>query len=96
MSKLKKVKWKWDWGVYAPFCPYCGEFAYEEDCCAFCEKEYKWVDKSKDRQVTVGEYTVVQESNNHISIFKGRRQVFHAPCTKKLSKRKLKDLVAFL
>lgn len=89
----KKVKWRWDMGVYVPFCPYCDEFAYEEDCCVFCEKEYIWVDKSKDREVKVGEYTVVQASNKHISIYKGNRAVSHMSCTKRKSKRQLKKMV---
>jgi hypothetical protein len=67
---MKKVKWMWDWECYVPFCPYCYEIAYEKDHCVFCKKEYKWVDKSKIRKVTVGKYTVVQASNKHITIMK--------------------------
>ena len=92
---MKKVKWQWDWGVYAPFCPYCNEPAYEKDRCVFCNKEYKWVDKSKDRKVTVGEYTVVQLSNNHITRVKDGRMVYHASCTKKKSDEELKEHIAF-
>lgn len=87
---MKKVKWRWDWGVYVPFCPYCDELAYEKDHCVFCMKEYKWVDKSKERIVTVDDYTIVQASNNHIHICKGERIVMHISCTKKMSKRKLR------
>lgn len=93
VRKTKKVKWRWDYGVYVPLCPYCNELAYEKDHCVFCEKEYKWVDKSKERMVTVGEYTVVQASNNHITIVKGDRRVMHASCTKRMSKRQLKKMV---
>ena len=94
---MKKVEWRrWYGDILYPFCPYCGEFAYEKDHCVFCEKEYKWVQRGrKGRVVTVGEYTVVQTSNNHISITKGDRMVYHAQCTKRLSKRKLKKQVAF-
>ena len=91
---MKEVKWQWDSGVYAPFCPYCNELAYEEDYCVFCNKEYKWVYKSKYRVVTVGEYTVVQASNNHITIVKDGRMVCHASCTKKKSDEELKEMVA--
>ena len=90
---MKKVKWRWDWECYVPLCPYCNELAYENDHCVFCKKEYKWVNKSKDRVVIVGEYTVVQTSNNHISITKDGRMVFHASCTKRKSKRNLKKMV---
>ena len=92
---MKKVKWKWDYGVYVPLCPYCGELAYEKDHCSFCMNSYKWVDKSKDRSVKVGEYTVVQCSNKHIHIYKGEHMVLHASCTKRKSKRQLKKMVDF-
>lgn len=92
---MKKVKWKWDWGVYAPFCPYCNEPAYEEDHCVFCKKEFKWVNKSKDREIKVGEYTVIQASNNHITIKKNGRQVYHASCTEKKTENELIEHIVF-
>lgn len=95
---MKKVKWliEGDGKEKYPFCPYCNEFAYEKDHCVFCGKQYKWREGwRKDRVVSVGEYTVVQTTNNHISITKGDRMVFHAQCTKRLSKRKLKKQVDF-
>ena len=92
---MKKVKWRWDYGCYVPLCPYCNDYAYEKDHCVFCKKEYKWVDKSKTRTVTVGEYTIVQASNNHIHVYKGERMVLHISCTKKKSKRELKKFAAF-
>lgn len=94
---MRKVEWleECDGGKY-PFCPYCNEFAYEKDHCVFCGKKYKWVEKGrKARMVTVGEYTVVQASNNHITITKGDRMVYHASCTKRMSKRKLRKHVDF-
>ncbi len=87
---MKKVKWRWDYGCYVPLCPYCNDYAYEKDHCVFCKKEYKWVDKSKTRTVTVGEYTIVQTSNNHIHVYKGERMVLHISCTEKKSKWELK------
>ena len=92
---MKKVKWKWDYGVYVPFCPYCNELAYEKDHCSFCLRPYKWVDKSKDRSVKVGEYTVVQTSSKSIYIYKDDRTVMHMSCTKRKSKRQLKKMVDF-
>ena len=89
-SKISKVKWRWDWGCFIPLCPYCNEPAYEKDYCVFCLKDYKWVDRSKERMVIVGDYTIVQTSNNHISVTKDGRMVLHASCTKRMSKRKLK------
>ena len=66
------------------------------DRCVFCGKEYQWCKgKKKDRVVIVGEYTVVQTTNNHISITKDGRMVYHAQCTKRLSKRKLKKHVDY-
>lgn len=93
---MKAVTWirECDGGLY-PFCPYCGEFAYEKDHCVFCGKKYIMHEKRRERNVTVGDYTVVQTSNNNVSISKGGRLVYHAQCTKRLSKRQLKKQVAF-
>ena len=90
---MKKVKWRWEYDCYIPLCPYCNEITYGKDHCVFCSQPYKWVDKSKDRWVNVGEYTVVQVSNKHIHIYKGERLVLHAQCTKRKSKRQLKKMV---
>lgn len=95
---MKKVNWliEGDGGKF-PFCPYCNEFAYEQDHCVFCGKKYKWRESwwRKERSVIVGEYTVVQTTNNHIGITKGGRMVYHAQCTKRLSKRQLKKHVDY-
>ena len=90
---MKKVKWRWDMGCYIPYCPYCGEPAYEENCCPFCNKEYKWVNKSKTREVVVGEYTIAQASNHHITIVKDGQMVMHVSCTRRKSKRQLKKML---
>lgn len=92
---MKKVKWRWDYDVYVPLCPYCNEPAYEKDHCIFCNKEYEWGDdKYKETIVNVGEYTVVQFTNNHIHVYKGERMVRHASCTKKMTEEELKEMVA--
>jgi hypothetical protein len=90
---MKKVKWYWDTGCYVPFCPYCNKLAYEKDHCVFCKKEYEWEGESKERIVTVGKYTVRQASSNHITIVRDGIRVFHAPWTKRKSKRQLKKMV---
>lgn len=92
---MKKVKWRWDWECYVPFCPYCNELAYEKDFCTFCLKPYKWVDKSKDRKVVVGEYTVVQTSNKHITVYKNGIRIMHLHHKRKLPKKRLKGFVTF-
>lgn len=94
---MKKVKWLPEYdGLRYPACPYCNEFAYEKDHCVFCGKKYRWRNgKRKERIVTVGEYTVVQTTNNHIFIAKGDRMVYHAQCTKRLSRRALKKHVGY-
>ncbi len=95
-DKIKKVKWKWDYGVYVPFCPYCDEPAYEKEGCVFCKKPYQWVEgEYKPTEVTQGEYTVVQATNNHISIYKNGEFVFHASCTKKKTEEELLGFIKF-
>ena len=65
--KIKPVIWKWDYGVYVPFCPYCGEPAYEKDRCFSCGKPYEWTDgEIEPTTVSRGEYTAIQATNNHI------------------------------
>ena len=91
--KTKKVKWRWDYGVYIPVCPYCDEPAYYEDKCCFCGLPYKWVDKSKNTTVSQGEYTVVQVSNNSVYLYKGDACVMHCQCTKKQTKSELLEYI---
>lgn len=92
---MRKVKWRWDYGCYVCFCPYCDEPSYEKDRCVFCGKPYKWVEpKHKPTIVEVGEYTIVQATNNHIQLFKGERSVMHVSCTAKKTEDELKEMVA--
>lgn len=94
--KKKKIKWAWDFSVYVPFCPYCNEMASYEDRCAFCGKEYEWVEPQyKPTIVEVGEYTVTQATNNHISITKDNKLIFHASCTEKKTEEELKEFVDY-
>lgn len=88
---MKKVEWKWDWGVYVPLCPHCGELAYEKHRCVFCHKRYKWVEgEIKPTVVEDGEYTIIQATNNCIQVYKSGRIILHASCTKHLSEDELR------
>ena len=94
---MKEVKWRWEYGLCVPFCPYCDEPAYEEDHCVFCGKEYKYTEspvKDTTKKVTVGEYTIVQLSNNALYVYKGERCVMHASSAKKMTEDELKEMVA--
>lgn len=94
MEELKKVIWRWDYGVYMPFCPYCDEPIYEAGTCVFCHKPHKWREgKYKDTVVEVGEYTVVQSTSKDIYIYKGEEWVLHASCTTKMSEEELRKFV---
>ena len=35
----EEVQWYREFGVLAPFCPYCGEPAYDTHRCAFCGRQ---------------------------------------------------------
>lgn len=86
----KEVVWRWDYGVYVPFCPHCDEPAYEKDGCCFCGKPYKYVDgEYQPTKVIKGEYTVVQSTNNHIAIYRNERMVMHIAACKKFTKDEL-------
>ncbi len=94
---MRTIKWRWDYNVYMCFCPYCDEPAYEKDKCVFCGKPYKWVEpKHNETVVQVGEYKVVQATNNHISIYgKDGEWLYHAQCRKKLTEEELAKQVDF-
>ena len=88
---MAKVNWRWDYGVYVPFCPFCKEPAYEKDHCVFCGKKYEWVEgKHQPTVVEHNGYTVIQCTNNHIQVYKDGRLCYHASCTKKMSVDELK------
>ena len=90
----KTINWRWDMGVYVPFCPYCDELAYEHDKCAFCGKEYEWIDGDyKPTEVVVGEYVVCQSTSKDIYLYKGEDFVMHCSCTKELTEEELVEMV---
>ena len=94
---MKEVQWRWDYGVYVPFCPYCDEPAYERDKCLSCGKTYKWVESDiKDTVIEKGKYTIAQCSNNHVHIYKDGRMIYHASFNEKLTEKELLDLVSLL
>ena len=95
---MKRVKWKWDWGVYVPFCPYCGEPAYGKEQCAFCGRKYKWADgKHKPTVVTHMGYRAVQSTNNHITVYdEDGDVVIYSSCTKKYTDDELKSHIEFV
>ncbi len=95
MPGKKKIVWRWDWGLYMCFCPYCDQPAYEKEHCQFCGKDFEWVEpKYKPTEVKVGDYTVVQSTNKHIMIFdKDGEMVLHASCTKKKTPEELRKMV---
>ncbi len=41
------------------------------------------------------EYKISQSSNNHVSIFKDGKMVFHASCTVKYKEENLKEILEF-
>lgn len=94
MSEIKKILWRWDWGVYVPFCPYCDEPAYYRDYCFDCGKPYIWVDgKYKPKEVYKGEYTAVQSTNKHIAIYKGDHLVMHSQCNEEKTEEELLRMI---
>jgi hypothetical protein len=95
---MKKIQWRWDYGVYMCFCPYCDEPAYENGKCVFCGKQYKWIEpKYKPTKVQVGDYAVVQATNNNIAIYdKDGQMLYHAQCPKKMTEEELVKQVDYL
>lgn len=41
------------------------------------------------------EYKISQSSNNHVSIFKDEKMVFHASCSVKYKEENLKEILKF-
>lgn len=97
MSKqIEKVKWRWDWDIYVPFCPYCDEVAYYKDHCVFCGNLFEWVEgEVSPSEVTEGEYTVCQSTGGGIYVYKNGELVMHSQCTVKKTEEELKDFIPF-
>ena len=76
--------------MYVPFCPHCGELAYEEDKCVFCDKPYNRVEGDvRPVKVSKGDYTVIQSTNNHISLYKNGKLIMHAQHNQKKTEKEL-------
>lgn len=93
---LKKVNWRKEYGAYAPFCPHCGEFAYEKSYCVFCGKLFKWVEPESVPKPTVVEhkgFTIIQVADDHLLVYKNNRLAMHASCTKRLTEDELRKEV---
>ena len=90
----KKVVWRWEYGVYVPFCPYCDEPVYDHDRCFNCGKPYEYVDgEYKPKEVSKGEYTIVQSTNNHICLYKDGHMVMHVASTKSYTEEELLQMI---
>ena len=97
MAKIKRIVWRREFGGEYPFCPYCNEYACEQDHCVFCGKKYEWVEGSaKPTVVEHNGYTIFQCTNNDIQIYKDNRIVLYASCAKKMTEEELKGQIAFL
>ena len=92
---MKKLVWRWDWGVYMSFCPYCDEPVSGDEHCEFCGKAFEYVEpKYKPTVVEVGEYTVIQTTGKSVYIVdKDGHWVYHASCTKKFTEDELRKMV---
>lgn len=44
-------------------------------------------------KIEIGEYMVMQSTNNHISIYKNGDMISHISCNKKLTEQELKDMI---
>lgn len=93
----EEVQWYREFGVLAPFCPYCGEPAYYTHRCAFCGKKYIWRDSPHPPTIAeYGDYTAAQ-TDDSILIFNGDRLVYHASYTgDPMTEDELKDHIAFV
>lgn len=90
----QEVKWRWEYGLCLPFCPYCDNPAYEEDHCVFCHNKYNYTESPvQDTVVEVGDYTIIQLHNNAIYIYKGKQIVMHASSAKKMTEDELREFV---
>ncbi len=88
--EVKPVKWKWDWGAYLPFCPYCDEPAYDDEWCFNCHKKYKMVEgEFKDVIVTDGEWSAVSTPGKSLFIYHKGQTIAHASCTKQFTEEEL-------
>ena len=92
---MKRIRWRWDFGVYMPFCPHCDEIAWANNRCTFCGKPYRWVEgRVKPKIVTHGEFTAVQGTGKDITVYDGEGEfIMHASCDKKLTDEELIEVI---
>lgn len=98
---IKDIKWQKEYCyssddfMVMPFCPSCGEPAYEENECMFCHQKYRFIPKPKDYEdviITIGEWEICQVYGSWgVYISHNGRIVVHASCGSPISKRKLKE-----
>lgn len=95
----KEIEWRKEYCysndgfMVVPFCPSCGEPAYEQDKCVFCGQKLVWIDKPKqyeDLCVSIGDWVAIQVYGSWgvYICYKGTIKV-HASFTKPLSKEEL-------
>lgn len=91
---MGKVIWRWEYGVYVPFCPYCDEPAYDKDRCVFCGREYEYTEgEYKPTEVLYKGYTAFQSTNNHITIYKNGETISHISCDSKMTESELLKMI---
>ncbi len=97
---MKKIKWRWKFDCYLPFCPYCDTKVDEtNNKCDHCGRKFKWtILKHKPTIFEIGHYTIMQCLDNSVRVYNKNDNVlvFLIEHTKKLSKRKLKKEIESL
>ena len=91
---MKQVVWKDEYGTKMPFCPYCDEPIYIKGEWCFCNKKHEWVDiRPSETVVEVGEYAVIQTTNNHVHVMRNGEMIIHIHCSRRMTEDELRELV---
>lgn len=88
-TTMKKVIWRYEYEMYVPFCPYCNEFAYEENKCVFCNKEYEMTEYPESPIVV--EYKNLKATQTGLGLWIERNGILlsHSSLSRKLTEEEI-------
>lgn len=99
-GKKAKITRNWEYGLYVPICPLCGELAYEPDYCVFCGCEF--IPETEEEKINAktlnNEYEVnyktirLYQCGTSLYTYQNHQLISHASLSHPYSKEELEEL----